>query len=161
LIDAGITRVLQFRDPAVAEEIGKSGLMRPFVPWQTWGRYKYLIDIDGNVSGWSNMFQKLLTASTVLKVESSRGFRQWYYRELVPWHNYIPIAPDMSDLLDKVRWLTKHDKYAEAVALRGRELADSLTYERELRRSVPTIAAAFRYFRDGASENDTPFGWTW
>jgi hypothetical protein len=158
LVDAGITQVVQLRDPVVGEQISQAGLMKDFVPWQSWGRYKYLIVIDGNSSPWSNLIQGFLTGSTILKVESPRGLMQWYYGELVPWRNYIPIAPDMSDLVDKVRWLLKHDKYAEDVGHRGKELADHLTYERELRRSVPVISAAFKYFR-GDADNNTPFGW--
>jgi hypothetical protein len=158
LIDAGISQVVQFADSSVVEEIRRSGLMKGFVSWEDWGRYKYLIMIDGNSSPWSNMFQGLLTGAAVLKVESPRGLNQWFYDELIPWVNYVPIAPDRSDLLDKIRWLRSHDTFAEGVGQRGLELAERLTYERELQRSVPVISAAFRYFR-GNRDRVAPFGW--
>jgi len=153
LFDVGFSSVVQFDEKTVTEEIRNAGLMREFVSWEEWDRYKYHILIDGNSSPWSNLFQQLLTGSTILKVESSRGLVQWFYDELRPWHNYVPIAPDMSDLVDKVKWLNRNDQVAEAIGRRGLELANRLSYAREMTRSVPVISAAFRYFnyRPGAS----------
>ena len=47
-------------------------------------RSRHLIDIDGWANSWSGLFQKLLSGSTVLKVASNKGFRQWYYDRLEP-----------------------------------------------------------------------------
>ncbi len=157
LIDAQLSSVIQFSSPDIEQEIRQAGLLGDFVPWQAWGQYRYHIDIDGNSSPFSNLFQRLLTGGTVLKVESARGLRQWYYDDLVPWSNYIPIAPDFSDLLEKIRWLERHDDFARKVGQAGLALAERLTYDRELQRSVPTISAALRYFR-GDYGIITPFG---
>lgn len=156
-VDVGLSSVLQMPDPASVEAVKSSGLLRAFVPWEHWGQFKYHIDIDGNSSPWSNLFQRLLTGSPVLKVESARALNQWYYDELKPWENYIPIAPDMSDLLDKIQWLRKNDSFAKTVGEAGRQFALSLTYERELGRSAHTVARCFRYFR-GESGTFGPFG---
>jgi hypothetical protein len=156
-IDAGLSSIIQIGDPTSVQEIMDSGLLRDFVSWEDWPAYKFLIDIDGNSSPWSNLFQRLLTGSTVLKVESMRGLNQWYYNELVPWENFVPIAPDMSDLTDKIDWLIRNDRFARKVGQAGRALAEKLTYHRELARSADTVANCFRYFNtpDGAG---TPFG---
>lgn len=157
LFDVGISGLTQISDPEVIKEVMDSGLVLGRVPWEEWGRYKYLIIIDGNSSPYSNLIQALLTGSPVLRVESSRALRQWFYAELIPWHNYIPIAPDMSDLLDKVRWLRRNDEFARKVGENGRAFAETMTIERELRRSVPVISSAFRYFRDPSAQV-LPFG---
>ena len=157
LFDVGFSSVAQFDEPKVAEEIRNAGLMRGFVSWQEWDRYKYHIAIDGNSSPWSNLFQQLLTGSPILRIESSRGLEQWFYDELIPWHNYVPAAPDMSDLVDKVKWLNRNDGVAEVIGRRGLELANRLSYAREMTRSVPVISAAFRYF-NGRSGDSGPFG---
>jgi hypothetical protein len=159
LIDAGISSIIQFDDQEVVKEIRVSGLLRDAIPWQNWGQYKYLVDIDGNSSPWSNLFQKFLTGSTVLKVESSRGLQQWFYDELVPWGNYVPIAPDMSDLMAKISWLERNDEVAQRIGQEGLALAERLTYEREIGRSVSVIESAFRYF-NGRPEGVGPFGRT-
>ena len=49
-------------------------------------------------------------------------------------------------LFDKVSWLRRNDEMAEAIGRRGQQLAQRLSYESELDRSVPVISAAVRYF---------------
>jgi hypothetical protein len=156
LFDVGFSAIVQW-DVNTAAEIEGAGMMRVRVPWHDWDAYKLHIDIDGNSNAWAGFFQRLLTGSPVLKVESPRGFVQWYYHELRPWHNYVPITPDMSDLADKVRWLLQRDSTAQEIGKRGRELAERLSYEHELDRGAATIAAAFRHF-SGREAGTGPFG---
>ena len=60
--------------------------------------------------------------------------------------NFVPVASDMSDLVDKVIWLREHDSIAEAIGRRGREFAESLSVDKELARSRNTITTALRLF---------------
>ena len=159
LIDAGISKIAQFTNPDIVREIEASGLMSEFIHWQKWIEYKFHIDIDGNSNSWQGLLQKLLTGSPVLKVQSAKGMQQWYYDELIPWHNYVPVAADMSDLMDKIAWLRDHDSYAQRLGIRGAQLATALSYTRELKRSIPVITAAFRYSR-GLTEGVGPHGRT-
>jgi hypothetical protein len=144
LIDAGITKVAQIRDPDAERWIQAAGLMRPHVPAESFQQYKYQIDIDGNTTSWPGLFIKLLTGSVVLKVPPRLGLEQWYYDRLKPWVNFIPLAPDMSDLVEKVRWLRDNDCAARAIGEAGYRLAEDLTYDREIERAAPTVAAAMR-----------------
>jgi hypothetical protein len=105
------------------DEVRASGFVRDRVPVIEHNRYKYQIDIDGNTNSWPGLFQKLLTGSPVLKVTSASGHRQWYYDRLRPWVNFVPVASDMSDLIEKVRWLQAHDDAARAIGDHGRTLA--------------------------------------
>jgi ADP-heptose:LPS heptosyltransferase len=157
LFDVGFSSISQIPDPQVVNWIEASGMALGRVPWEDWGRYKFLIDIDGNSSPWSNLIQRLLTGSPVLKVESRRNLAQWYYDDLLPWTNYVPIASDCSDLLDKVQWLAKHDDSARRIGENGFDFVQKLTYQGELERSVPVISAAFRYFR-GNYKGVAPYG---
>src|ERR1700676_5046351 len=144
LIDAGITKVIQIDDPAAAAWITETGLLRPHVPPESFQQFKYQIDIDGNTTSWPGLFMKLLTGSVVLKVPPLDGFEQWYYDRLRPWVNFIPLAPDMSDLPEKVRWLRANDRVAQAIGEAGYRLPEELTYEREIGRAAPTVAAAMK-----------------
>lgn len=150
-IDAGVSRIVQFNDPAVVRQIETSGLVRNFVPWQEWDRYQFHIDIDGNTNAWTGLFYRFLTGSPVLKVESARGFVQWFYDRLIPWENYVPVSSDMSDLPDKIRWLQNNPELAESIGRCGRALAHELSYEREIARAMPVIDAAFRCFNEGVA----------
>jgi Glycosyl transferase family 90 len=143
LLDAGITEITQISDSVAIEEIKNSGYMTNYVPPVDFQRWKYQIDIDGNTYS-TGLFIRLLTGSVVLKVTSLQGHRQWYYDKLSPWVNYIPIAPDLSDLVERIEWLRTHDDVARAIGYQGKLLADSLDYPSELKRASNTITAAIR-----------------
>lgn len=144
LVDAGITKVIQINSPDANDWIANAGLLRPHVPPESFQQYKYQIDIDGNTTSWPGLFIKLLSGSVVLKVPPRDGLEQWYYDRLKPWGNFIPLEPDMSDLPSKVRWLRQNDRAARTIAEAGLRLAEDLTYEKEIGRAAPTIAAAIR-----------------
>ena len=146
MIDAGITAITQIADPGAADELREAGLMAPHLAAGQFNRYKYQIDIDGNTNSWPGLFYKLLTGSPVLKIASPQGYRQWYYDQLRPWINFVPVTSDMSDLVETLDWLRAHDDAARRIGERGRALADSLDFEGELRRAGRVITAAIRYF---------------
>ena len=139
LFDVGIA--LQ-RSALSFEALATSGYIREVIPVHHFSRYRYHIDIDGRTNSWPGLFQKLLTGSPVLKVASERGYRQWYYDRLIPWKNFVPVATDLSDLVEKSEWLLSHDEQAEAIGAAGRALAESMTYEGELRAAANTASAA-------------------
>ena len=97
---------------------------------------------DRNSNAWSGLFEKLLSGSVVLKVASPYNFRQWYYDELIPWVNFVPIDSDMSDLVEKIHWLHKNDDEARIIGENGARLANNLSYERELNRAFININEA-------------------
>jgi Glycosyl transferase family 90 len=144
IIDAGITGVAQIADPAARDDLEARNLLRPRVSHGTFLHYRYLIDIDGNTNSWDGFAMRLMTGSTVLKVGSRFDFEQWYYRRLKPWVNFVPVAKDMSDLVEKVLWLRANDGAARRIGEAGRELAESLTNEKEIANSSFVIAAAIR-----------------
>jgi hypothetical protein len=141
LFDIGLSGVVQLSKQD-ASQIKKLGYLKQFVPIKLANSYKYLIDIDGNSNAWSALFQKLLSGSVVLKVASPNNFRQWYYDELIPWVNFVPIDSDMSDLVEKIHWLHKNDDEARKIGENGAILANKLTYERELNRAFININKA-------------------
>lgn len=146
IFDVGISHTVQIVAPAEIDEIRASGLMRSYVPTSEFHQYKYQIDIDGNTNSWPGLFQKLLTGSPVLKIASPQGYRQWYYDDLKPWKNFVPVASDIGDLHEKVEWLIAHDEVARQIGEAGRNLAEALGYEQEMKRGADTIRDAFAYF---------------
>ena len=141
LFDVGLAGIAQM-NPADSAAIRASGLVRDFVPDTRFNEYAYQIDIDGNTNSWPGLFQKLQTGSPVLKVASRHGYRQWYYDRLVPWQNYVPVATDLTDLVDKVNWLIAHDADAQRIGAAGRALAASMTLAGEIEFGRATIVAA-------------------
>jgi hypothetical protein len=141
LFDVGLSGVVQLSKQD-ASQIEKLGYLKEFVPIKLANSYKYLIDVDGNSNAWSALFQKLLSGSVVLKVASPNNFRQWYYDDLIPWVNFVPIDSDMSDLVEKMDWLHEHDDEARKIGENGAKLANQLTYQRELGRAFININKA-------------------
>ena len=108
-----------------------------------WGR-KYALDIDGNSNAWSNLFTRLLMGCCVIKVASAQGYRQWYYDELTAWEHFVPVAPDMSDLLEKVDWCRSNNLECREIAARGQEFARRRTFETETRQAARRIEDALK-----------------
>ncbi len=104
-------------------------------------RYRYVIDIDGWANAWSGLFQKLLTGSTVLKVNSPGKYRQWYYDRLRPWEHYVPVASDLSDLERAIEFVLTDEAEARAIGERGRQVALAATLESELAHMAGTLDA--------------------
>jgi hypothetical protein len=147
LVDAGISSIVQMPEHWVLA-IAQSGLVRNPVLRTEYMKFKYQIDIDGNTNAWPGLFERLYTGSPVLKVASPFDYEQWYYDRLVPWWNYVPVASDMSDLIEKIKWLMDHDQVAMLIGERGRALATALAQPSEIANATGTIMAALQHFAD-------------
>jgi Glycosyl transferase family 90 len=144
VLDVGITGLTQIEDPGAMQWLTGRNMLRAHVPSEYFNKYRYQIDIDGNSNAWAGLFIKLLTGSPVLKVNSPEGYRQWFYDRLRPWINFIPVATDMTDLVEKVEWLRAHDDVAREIGEAGYQLANELTGEQEITAAAPVFAAAIR-----------------
>jgi hypothetical protein len=49
-------------------------------------------------------------ASNSVLFKTTEYTYQWFYDGLVPWHNYIPVRPDLQDLDDKIEWAKNNDQ---------------------------------------------------
>jgi hypothetical protein len=142
LFDVGLSGLAQI-PKAEKNSLEASGLMRAYVPILSSNQYKYQIDIDGNSNAWAGLFQKLLSKSAVMKVTSPHGFRQWYYDRLIPWEHFVPIESNMTDLVEKTRWLIAHDHKAMLIGQKGAELVSKLPYDLVISESLQRIRNAF------------------
>ncbi len=124
--------------PMVYQQLGVAG---PQVAQGSWLERKYALDIDGFSNAWSNLFTRLLFGCCVLKVESRHGFRQWYYDRLKPWEHYVPVAADLSDLVERLDWARSHDAECRDIAQRGRRLALEMTLSAATGEAVALIEA--------------------
>ena len=91
-----------------------------------YAKYKYILDLDGD--GCSGRLSKLLySGSVVLKSWGGRGGGgggyPFYYHALKPWKHFVPIAADLSDLVERLHWLKSHDEEARDIARRASEFA--------------------------------------
>jgi hypothetical protein len=137
--DIGVTSIVQIAEPHLIAHIKAAGFLRPPVSRTGFAQYKYVVDIDGNSNAFSGLFCSLLGGSCVLKVGSVAQYRQWYYSDLVPWLNYVPLRTDLGDLAEILAWVQAHDAQAAEIAAWGRQLASSITLDQGLRSSAARL----------------------
>ena len=147
--------LVQSADPIVDQSrLDACDLVGGRVQAEQWVGHKFALDVDGNTNAWSNLLQRLLLGCCVLKVASKRGFRQWYYDDLVPWRHFVPVAADLSDLREKVAWCRSHLPECEAIAVEGHALAHRMTFDREMARGVEAMN---RRLLPNADDQAAPF----
>ena len=133
-VDVKLTAADRESDPhpqQTRDALKAHGLLGEAIPPSRWMGVKFALDIDGPTNSWGNFFTRLLMGCCVLKVASLHGFRQWYYDDLVPWTHYVPVAADLSDLLEKIEWCRSHDQACREIASAGQEFALRRTVESE------------------------------
>ncbi|KAJ7162448.1 glycosyl transferase family 90-domain-containing protein [Mycena filopes] len=80
-------------------------------------RYKYALDLDGTT--FSGRFLGLLrSASLVFK---STIFEEYFSDWLRPFEHYIPVLPDLSDLVQKIEWANANPEEARLIQQKGLE----------------------------------------
>jgi hypothetical protein len=143
--DCKLSSVVQSRDSRDRDRLARAGILGEPIDPVTWRARKFAMDIDGNSNAWSNLFTRLLLGCCVIKVGSPRGFRQWYYDQLVPFETFVPVRADLSDLADRLEWCRTHDLECRAIAAAGQALALRLTQEGERDAAVERINRAFAH----------------
>lgn len=116
-------------DELAGTEFQRLGLAGDYVPGFSWAARKFAIDVDGWSNAWPNYFCRMLDGCCVLKVASRFGYRQWYYHRLEPWVHYVPVAADLSDLVERVEWVRIHDAECAEIARRAREVMLAQTFD--------------------------------
>lgn len=81
-------------------------------------KYKITISMETNY-GLTNpdFLFSLLSNSVPLKTKSTNVM--WFYTLLKDGEDYINIAPDISDVLEKIEWVKDHDNEAKIIAEKG------------------------------------------
>ena len=116
--------ILYVDDPVNNKELS-------FIPMTEFAKHKYLLDIRGY--GWSDRLKILLQLGRPIFLVD-RPFMEWYTDKLVPWEHYIPVREDMSDLIERYRFMEEHpEKYDEIVRNMKQFAEDHLSPEAVLR----------------------------
>lgn len=93
--------------PVARKLIEQEGLLSSFVSKLDHLHYKYLPALDGRMCTYPGYQWRLLSDTLTLKQESDQI--QWFYSALQPYRHYLPIASDMSDVVEKVKWAEAHE----------------------------------------------------
>jgi hypothetical protein len=89
------------------------------LPQQT-RRWSALIDVEGK--GYSARLKILLHSGRPVLIQD-RPWREWFWSELKPMENFIPVQRDLSDLVEKLEWAQANPAEAEAIGRAGQSFA--------------------------------------
>ena len=83
-------------------------------------KYKYIIHVDGNVNAY-RLLTTMMTGSLIIRVDSP--YVSWVDHLIKPGRDYVLVRPDLSDLVEKIKWCESHPKSARKMAKSGYEFA--------------------------------------
>jgi|GEM_PF-3793746 len=118
LADMRIVQLVVPPDLAEAAEAWahERDLLGPRVPAASFASHRMTLDLPGNAASWG-VYARYLEGTLVLRVESSRELI--YSDRLLPWVHYVPVAADLHDLAERVRWALAEPEAASAIAHAG------------------------------------------
>jgi hypothetical protein len=107
-----------------------------YVPMDLQLQNKYVIYVDGNAAAYRYL-TLMTTGSAILKVESSYGFKLWFYEELKGFditsgkegdikldedgYDHIIVDANLENLEDVLRWCHDHDEECRIIAENAKE----------------------------------------
>lgn len=120
------------RPAAPAADAAAGGGSAGFISMEEQVRtFSFSLDVQGK--GYSSRVKFLLHAGRPLLL-AHRPWTEWYHRHLRAWQHYIPVAADLHDLPERVRWAREHTDEARAIGQRGQAFArERLTRDALLR----------------------------
>lgn len=84
---------------------------------RAWG---VLIDVEGR--GWSARLKLLLHSGRPVMIQD-RLWKEWFWPQLEPMVHFIPVAADLSDVVEQARWTVEHPEEAAAIGAAGQAFA--------------------------------------
>ena len=86
--------------------------LKPFVSKQDQQKFKYILNLDGNVSAF-RLGDELLSGSLVLIADSK--YKTWIHGLIQPYVHYIPVKHDLSNLKQIFVWCQKNDEKCKEI----------------------------------------------
>ncbi|KAJ7476729.1 glycosyl transferase family 90-domain-containing protein [Mycena latifolia] len=125
LMDVALTRFAETlcgegcdREAVIMEyNITGEGEAREDVYW-----YKYALDVDGTT--FSGRYLGLLRSGSL--AFKATVFEEYFNDWLKPYEHYVPVLPDLSDLVEKIEWANDHPEEARLIQQRGMQVAQRI-----------------------------------
>ena len=144
MADVGLSDVVQAadlqQDQLIRDRLRSEGFLRPFVPMQEMAQHRLILDIDGNANSW-NFMLKLRLGCCILQVESP--WRQWFSDRLIAWEHYVPIAANLSNLLERLDWCFANPSECAKIAEHGQQFAFGMEFREEMSRAAHATFAPY------------------
>ena len=93
------------------------------VPIEELFKYKYILNVDGNVAAYRLGF--LLSLNCVVLIVEGK-YKLWFQDQLVENKHYVSVKSDLSNLKEKIYWCKNHDKECKEIAKNAIELHNKI-----------------------------------
>lgn len=93
-------------------------LVKPSMSKTEQMKFKWVLCIEG--ADISSSFGWVLASNCLPFHTYPFNHEVWYFNGLEPWIHFIPVAPDGSDLQQKVEWCRENDTACRQIAMNGR-----------------------------------------
>ena len=121
--DFDLGLVCDDRITAILARHGVGHVVKASRPMSWQRQFRYILSMRGNDTG-SNFIPALDSNSVVLREED--GWELFYSKAIRPWEHYIPLAPLLTDLDEKLDWARANPAECKAISARARALCDLL-----------------------------------
>jgi len=124
LLDIGITnwnlRPRKYENVPYLQSIDppfpNSPKMYPITPkmnLQEQSHFKFILTLEGHVAAYRLSYE-MSSGSVILLAESN--WKMWFYHFIKPYVHYVPVARDLSDLEEVIKWCLAHDEDCRLIA---------------------------------------------
>lgn len=95
---------------------------KPFLTYEQQAEFQMIVNVPGHTSAF-RLPTLMLLGSVILHVDRT-PYKAWFEKYLRPWTHYIPILPDLSNLIDTIEWCRTHTKMCMYIVEQAREFAE-------------------------------------
>jgi Glycosyl transferase family 90/Glycosyltransferase sugar-binding region containing DXD motif len=109
--------------------------------------YKYLLALEGNDV--ASCLKRMMFSNSVVFMAPPR-FESWAMEGLlIPYYHYIPLAPDLSDLKEKLEWARLHDSLCRQIAHQATHYIEELYFSARAKEQTKQVHNEMmkRYYR--------------
>ncbi len=110
------------------DKLEKQGVKKvEYLSIQEQSKYRYIINVDGHVSAF-RLSIELGMGSVILMVQSR--WEIWYSDLLIPYHHYVPIKSDLSDLVKQIKWCRDNDDKCKEIVANSTKFYNTYLHEK-------------------------------
>jgi glycosyl transferase family 90 len=135
-------RDLPVCDVGTPNKAAKAEYQKPYLSIEEQRRYRYIVSLEGNDVA-TNL--KWIMSSNSLCLMPPPTYETWFAEsEIEADVHYVPLAPDFSDLADKVRYFEQYPAEAERIIAAAKAYCRKFSNERD--EQAISLLVLYKYF---------------
>ncbi|CDX11165.1 O-glucosyltransferase LpsA [Mesorhizobium sp. ORS 3324] len=135
-------RHLPFCDAGTPKKTAKPEYRKPYLTIEQQRRYRYIVSLEGNDVA-TNL--KWIMSSNSLCLMPPPTYETWFAEAQIEANvHYVPLAPDFSDVADKVAYFEKHPAEAQRIVAAANAYCRRFRNEKD--EQAVSLLVLYKYF---------------